>query len=1061
MSLIDRIVNLPRESRNQLINIMFNENVATKKLANGLLFSDFNAKGFQLVKINLQPIPLSSKLSVDHIIFAFNLTINIFVYGKKTVLLNCFKNQKYLTIFEPNDELTLLEMCVSKQSIVKISETTLEATKVGISDKTLNLKNNNLDLCLIIKPLLNSCEITIAFNKEIYPQHSIDSLRFVFEKIIESINYQKKTSLREMQFVSDRDEEIQYRWGTGKIRSIANTNIIKSIIQNCHTYQNNIAIDVGNNQFLSYARLKENIIGWINFLIDCQVQRGEVICVYLPKCFELYELIIAIMAVGALYAPIDITHPEARVKYIVNDCKAKLLMTAHDYDWFDLKTHIINVTSMENKPKQIELSNIEINLDDPAYIIYTSGTTGNPKGVIVPHKALLNFIDSICIAFEITDKDRFLQFASLSFDVSIFEIFSSFYKGATLCVIGDEKKKDSSYLDKFCFDLKVTIAELPPVMLPLLDISRYEHLRLLSVGGEKFPMELLQPWDNGHRRIVNGYGPTEATVMVTIYDCGGQIAETPPIGRPIDNVNVFVLNQEQNLLPIGAVGELYISGDNLAAGYVNRSLPDCDKFCKIQFGPQLANDAYRTGDLVRWRHDGNLEILGRVDRQVKINGYRIELSEIEKQILSYPQIEQVVVMSYTVSSSSYLFAFFSTSQKAVIEIAPLKTQLKNKLPHYMIPEYFVECEKLPLNHSGKIDYKLLQIKCQSYFSQTEDDTNNINLKYKNLLEIVNEFIPNYGANIDKDFFASGANSISVARILAKLNQSFGYALELSSIYQNSTVKRLQDLIENFMDNQNCIKIDSKQLYSYLKDPWILNFTPTKPSSINLVYFHCAGGSAYHARHWVDHLDKNFNLYAIQLPGHDQRLSEKPLNSLLSIIERLQFELEPILEKEIIFIGHSLGALLAYELAKNLPGKHSLKALVVIASRPPNNLPEQPFSQEESDIVFIEKLRTYGGLPENILENKDLLNLLLPAIRADAMASENYSDDPAGQMDCPIYVYYGNKDTFVNAEMANQWGLFTKNMLHCIEFNAGHFLHVEESHKFLEQINSLGRGISSS
>lgn len=1051
MKFIERVVNLAGENRNQLINIIFNEQYIAQKITSNLLFPDFIKKNFQLEKISLHAVPLNSEYVVDHIIFAFNLAVSIFAYNKKIVLLNYLKKQKYLTIFQSSDDLTPLEMYANKEFLVQMNQSASETTNTGISDKQINLKNNNLDLCLFIKPEPNQCGLTIAFNNGIYAQQSIDALKFAFEEIIGSLRYQKKRLLRDVKLLSRQHEEMQYLWGRGKSRVI-NNNIIKQILQNGLIYQDSIAIDSGYQQ-VSYAQFKDNIVSWIHFLLDNHIRKGDIVCIYLPKCFELYELIIAIMTLGAVYAPIDITHPEERVKYILVDCAAKLLVASRDYEWFGLKTRIVNLASIEKRSRKTELPHFEINPDDPAYIIYTSGTTGNPKGVAVPHKALLNFIDSICAAFTITHEDRFLQFSSLSFDVSIFEIIATFYKGATLCIISDEKKKDPSYLDKFCFNSKVTIAELPPVMLPLLDVRCYECLRLLSVGGEKFPMVLLQPWDNGHRRIVNGYGPTEATVMVTTWECAGQIAQTPLIGKPMDNVNVFVLSPEKKLLPIGAVGELYISGDNLATGYVTQSATNHDKFCRIPFGPQASNKAYRTGDMVRWSYDGNLEILGRADRQVKLNGYRIELNEIEQQILSYPNIEQAVVMLHKSATSSYLFAFFSTNKNNV-DAAALKKYLINKLPHYMIPEYIIEYEILPLNHSGKVDHKLLEQICQMHLSEKGSDNSNADSQYKNLIEIVNNIIPGYGADIDKDFFVAGANSLSIARLLAKLNQVLSCKLELSSIYQNPTIKKLQEHLEKYLENDNSIKIDTKQLINYLKELWVLKFTPEKSGSINLVYFHCAGGSAYHAKPWVDHLDKNFNLYSVQLPGHDQRLSEQPLSSVKLIAEKLKSEFKSILRKKTVFIGHSLGALLAYELAKKLPENYSLKALVVIASRPPNILPENPFSEEASDVVFIEKLRTYGGLPDNILENKDLLNLLLPAIRADAMASENYCDSPLKQLDCPVFVFYGNKDLFVDAKMASEWGLFTKSEHRCFEFPAGHFLHVEENDSFLSCINSL-------
>jgi amino acid adenylation domain-containing protein len=363
-----------------------------------------------------------------------------------------------------------------------------------------------------------------------------------------------------------------------------------------------------------------------------------------------------------------------------------------------------------------------------AYIIYTSGSTGQPKGVMIEHRALVNFTEMIAAHYNITAADRVLQFASISFDASAEEIYPALTRGATLVLRTDEMLASSQTFWQRCDALGLTVLDLPTAYWQQLvsDLLSMEHLlpkslRLVILGGEKVMAEAVNVWLEyvpSQVRLVNSYGPTEATVVATVYDIAEKINDSVPIGRPIGNVQAYVLDQHRQPVPIGIPGELYLGGARLARGYLNRPALTAERFIDNPFGPDRL---YRTGDLARYRTDGNIEFLGRIDNQVKIRGFRTELGEIETLLSHHPAVDQCLVsVREDESGEKRLVAYVVAKQEAgtgnqlpltntQLLTTDLRQHLKTHLPNYMIPSVFVELTTLPLNSNGKIDYRALPL----------------------------------------------------------------------------------------------------------------------------------------------------------------------------------------------------------------------------------------------------------------------------------------------------------------------------------------------------------------
>jgi len=356
---------------------------------------------------------------------------------------------------------------------------------------------------------------------------------------------------------------------------------------------------------------------------------------------------------------------------------------------------------------------LSISPEQLAYIIYTSGSTGRPKGTVLVHRGLSNLIPAIASGFGVTSRSRVLQFASFSFDASVLDITITLCSGAALYLPNADQRMPGEFLLKYLAREGITLAILPPTALAALPKVALPALECLVVAGEACSPDLAVFWSKG-RRFFNAYGPTETTVCVTIAECTrDDLAGTAlPIGRPIANTRLYVLDHHLQPVPIGVPGELHIGGVGLARGYLNRPELTAEKFMPDPFGGEPGARLYRTGDLVRYRPDGNLVFLGRLDDQVKVRGFRIELGEIESALAAHPGVREAVVVARKdergePSLAAYVVSSPSQAVQRSFSAADLRAFVQAKLPHYMVPAAFVFLEALPLSPNGKVDRRAL------------------------------------------------------------------------------------------------------------------------------------------------------------------------------------------------------------------------------------------------------------------------------------------------------------------------------------------------------------------
>jgi len=563
------------------------------------------------------------------------------------------------------------------------------------------------------------------------------------------------------------------------------------------------------DQILTYAELDRKANQLANYLIRKGVVIEDLIGISTYRSLEMVIGILGVLKAGCAYVPIDPMYPPDRIAFMMEDSQIKLLLTQADLvdqlpiDLLEMAPQIIRLDaeweSTIGKETAIkpEIPIISANL---AYVIYTSGSTGLPKGTMLRHNGLCNLAEAQRQAFGIENSSRILQFSPLSFDASVWETFMALANGATLCLARQEVLASGIDMARYMDDKEVTNVTLPPSVLRVLSQDELPHLNTVIAAGEACTPELVERWAPG-RDFFNAYGPTETTVCASMFLCDVVDNEAPPIGRPIANTKLYILDSDLQPVPIGVPGELHVSGISVARGYLRRPEMTAVKFVPDPFSKVLGSTLYRTGDLVRYRDDGNIEFLGRIDHQVKVRGFRIELGEIEAVLNDYMMVnEGVVVAREDIPGDPRLVAYIvpktemNISQQESVDINDLKQFLRRKLPEYMVPTMYVVLDSLPISPSGKVDKKALpapDLERPSLESAFVAPRNDVEEK---LTQISGQLLGIEKVGVFDNFFELGGHSLLATQFISRVREEFGVELELRQLFETPTNAQIAEKI---------------------------------------------------------------------------------------------------------------------------------------------------------------------------------------------------------------------------------------------------------------------------
>lgn len=526
------------------------------------------------------------------------------------------------------------------------------------------------------------------------------------------------------------------------------------------------------------------------FRLTEEIQKGEVVGVITHETDELIISLLAILKAGGVYLPIDPSFPTERIKYIVEDSACKLVLSGKGIMVKEVRSYVIgDLLSNEDFLVSVESGSQP---GDPAYIIYTSGTTGKPKGVVCSHGGLTNMALSQINSLGFNAKDVFLQFASASFDASLYEIFLALFSGGQLTFADSKQRKDIVYMRSFIERFQVSVVTLPPAFLALFEKDLPACVHTVITAGERAHVEDALFYGKA-RKYINAYGPTEASVCSSFYEVKADKAfSNIPIGSAIDNVNLYVLDTCQHLLPVGFTGELYIGGSGVALQYWRNETLTNERFIADPFleGKKM----YRTGDLVCWNAEGNLEFIGRADEQLKVRSYRIEPGEIESAMLEIGGVKQAFVTTSANSENEIdLIAYYADNNDVKIDF--VRDHLKGVLPQYMIPSRFIRLDHLPLTHSGKINKALLpaseeNVAITGVFVPPQSEVQ------EKLYSIWKEVLNHEHFGIYENFFEVGGQSLRATKLITRIYKCFQVDIPLWKVFDHPTIEKLSEYISS-------------------------------------------------------------------------------------------------------------------------------------------------------------------------------------------------------------------------------------------------------------------------
>lgn len=633
------------------------------------------------------------------------------------------------------------------------------------------------DITFEITEIDEQALLKIEYDVTLFRKSSIERIAKVFGGLISRLEQLDSDRLKEIEIVDPEEKQLILNQFNGTSYQFPESTYLQQFLHTVRRNPHSNAITY-LDRTITYAELNIQADQIADNLRKSGIGNGAVVGILIEQNIEYIVGMIAVLKVGAAFLPIDPEIPNERIALILSESNAAGLITTKAHlNQNDTASLVAALKSQPGKEK-IRVFCLDPNMqltvnsekvawnptstpDDPAYVIYTSGTTGKPKGVVITNRSLLNLCYWHNHVFQVTARDRASKYAGVGFDASIWEIFPYLLAGAHLFIVPPEIRHDLVQLCDFFNNHRISIAFLPTQVYEQFREFSCPTLKVMLTGGDR-----LTKFTPNSYQLFNNYGPTENTVVSTSCLVNQESASIP-IGKPIHNVKAYVLDEGNNLLPIGAKGELFLAGANLAQGYINLEELTTEKFLDNPFMP--GEKMYRTGDEVRWLENGNLEFCGRKDGQIKLRGYRIETAEIELALKRIPEVTDAALVLKTDSNGDqYLCAFVTSEQKLVVE--NLKNELKRTLPLYMIPTIISQLPEMPINPNGKIDRKALsslpvefQSKQSLHLPQNETEKA-IAAIWNDVLGVKHDF------GIDQTFFEVGGNSLKLIQVLTKVNK---------------------------------------------------------------------------------------------------------------------------------------------------------------------------------------------------------------------------------------------------------------------------------------------------
>ena len=702
------------------------------------------------------------------------------------------------------------------QVMMVLQNTPDEAINLGdvkIAPFEIESKTSKFDLTLNIEESENILKGNLEYNTDLFKHDTISRLIKYYLKVLETITQNNEIKISDIELIDDEEKyKLLLEWNDTKADYPKDKCIHQLFEEQVSKTPDNIAVVFEDKQ-LTYRELNEKSNQLAHTLRNKGVKPDSIVAIIAEKSIEMIVGILGVLKASAAYVPIDPEYPENRIAFILKDSEAKLLLTQkyigeniqYDIEKINLDDEKIYEEKSDN-PENINQSR------DLMYVMYTSGSTGSPKGVMVEHINAVRLIKNTNF-INIHESDRILQTGNIVFDATTFEFWGSLLNGAGLCLIKNKDILEPQILGEMIKKHQITILWLTSPLFNQIseeNDSIFSGLKYLLVGGDTLSPPHINKVRSKHKgiKILNGYGPTENTTFSTIHEIDKEYEKKIPLGKPINNSTIYILDKRGNLQPIGVYGELCVGGDGVARGYLNRPELTAEKFVynpfenTIPLSPPLIkvdggiekfnnrNRLYRTGDLGRWLPDGNIEFLGRIDTQVKIRGFRIECGEIESTLLKHPEIKKSAVLPLGAENNKYLVGYYVSEKE--LNNDELRAHLSSSLPDYMIPSFFIRLDSIPLTPNGKVDRKALPkpdktIGSSEYVPPTNETE-------EKLVKIWSEILKIEKVGINDNFFELGGHSLLATQVISRIRETFKTEIPVRALFESPTIEKLGKLL---------------------------------------------------------------------------------------------------------------------------------------------------------------------------------------------------------------------------------------------------------------------------
>ncbi len=640
--------------------------------------------------------------------------------------------------------------------------------------------------------------LNAEFNTALFDRETIRSLLSHVEVLLHSALDEPDRPLTELAMLPDEElRRVTQDWNPAPVPRPDRT-IGASFDELAEAHGDRVAVLAADGTELTYAELRSRSDTVAAGLRSAGVRVEDPVGVLLDRSPESVVALLGVLKSGGCYVPVDAGFPAGRIAAQLASAGVRAVIAADtlrdrvpDGEWVvrsaSAGTPAASAGAAEDPPAP----------DNLAYVLYTSGSSGGPKGVAVQHRSVVNFAATVRTMFRLGDGDRVLQFAPLTFDVSVFEIFGALLSGATLVLCTEDERHDPVRLADRIAGSAVTVIDLPPAVMTLLDPSRFTRLRIAFVGGEAFSGDLTTRWAATGCEFYNGYGPTETTVTVIAKRCVGSYDRSPPIGRAMDNHRAYVLDSAMRPVPIGVAGDLYVAGIGMARGYHARPGLTAAAFLPDPISEDPGGRLYRTGDVARWLRSGELEFLGRSDRQVQLHGLRIEVDEVAEVLTRHPAVNQAVVELQSEGANRYLAGFLCGRSETAI--ADVRRFAAAALPAHMIPTRLGWIPRIPLTASGKVDRDALPVlppESSAPGAAPSARPPRPGTEERIAREVVAPILGADRIGAQDNLFAQGATSLQLMRVLARVRSVFGVQIPSADLYADPTIAAIAAMVDD-------------------------------------------------------------------------------------------------------------------------------------------------------------------------------------------------------------------------------------------------------------------------